>query len=264
MSLKFFNFVSKGLYLITINNGGVPARFRYSGDAALQLIMRAYNNQALLRKLISAYFLYENLKPEEIDIQDNSVASLAKYTYVRLSMLNDGKGDMVLGIPRNEATPYLWALALLNVVMYDDPKFQHMKDNFLQNYNKFLSDYRTITKFKTSRELAKINKDLAIRKWLVDRDLVNNPNPGETGDYSIQDKYAVALVQSIDAKTKEDFESALSKNDKTVEVVALKKTKEVSKVYMLSMLGVGIITISLIVIKRRKIVKKNEKSNSRG
>jgi len=246
ITLRFFDFIARGLILFTGLGESVEGLY-YAADDALQMIMKAYH-QDKVEPLIKAYFTYKTLNPEDVELTGEPLdINVAKYIYAKYKT-----------IIKDERDRDIWNVALLNVAFSYLDEFKTVRENLIQEYRNAYQKYSLMARPGLSTlDVAKVDRDLAYRKYLVDMSINDKAKQED-----IKDKYLMATVMpqllvDVSNAAVADFEQALKNQTEKATKVMIKESKKRYVKYALGVLGI-ILVIGIVRFLKNKKSKINE------
>jgi len=199
-----------------------PAPYNFCLASATDLFYKAFNTNRV-NDLVEAFIFFQTTQPNDIQFTDGKdFLNRAKFLYLVISDNADNK----------EKQQFAWASALLFAKLLEWEEFQEVKKLVDDYIDKVYKEYQLL-KTHTTKELLKIDKNLALLKFAVDKYLQNETQT------KIEEKYGlIAMYKYFDPKTKQiaeqqlfpelqkQLDEALKKNDPILEAKLIKDKEE--------------------------------------
>jgi hypothetical protein len=204
-----------------------PAEYYFCLSSAVDLFYKAFNTNRV-NDLVEAFIFFQTIQPGDVKFTDGKdFLNRAKFLYLIAQKEANTK----------EKQQFAWASALLFAKLLEWEEFQE-EGKLIDDYiDKAYKEYQLL-KTHTTKELFKIDKELALLKFTVDKDLQMHNQTQEAEDW-----YAhVAMFKYFDTKTRQMWEQqgfkelqkqldeALQKNDPILEAKLIKATAEPAKI----------------------------------
>jgi hypothetical protein len=247
-----------------------PAKYPFCFSSAVDLFYRAFTTNRV-NDLVETFIFYQTLKPEDVKLTDEkSYLNRAKFLYlITRGEVNNNK----------EKKQFAWASALLFAKLLEWEEFQEVRRLVDDYIDKVYKEYQLL-KTHTTKELLGIDKNLALLKFTIDKNLQSENKTQEAEDwyeyiaifkYS-EPKAKKAWEQQNLPKIQKQLDEDLKKNDPILEVKLvkneekLKLAKVVKEKPQVVAAGVGAGAVgvgvgALYLRKRRKQNLPEEKQN---
>ncbi|MDI1471537.1 hypothetical protein QI155_03235 [Thermodesulfovibrio sp. 1176] len=241
MNADFHNFIAKGL------QGTIPAsRYPFCISSAVDLVYRAYFSNRL-DDLVQAYVIYKTIKPSDLDFSNtNNVLNRAKLIYSIAKSPSENKN----------ARSFEWAHAVLFAKLLDWDELKEPRQ-FLDAEIKKLHEKYTLLQQKTTTELSQIDRNLALQKFLKDKELQLNTETARQKQNEVRDAYISAAVTSfmIEKPAQEDLralEQAIAKNDPLTTQNFVTQTKVSTKYILFAFPALAGVAVLVLILKKRR------------
>jgi len=216
----FHRFLSMGL------QNALHAIYPFCFSAATDLFYKAYNTNRV-NDLVEAFTIFQTIQPKDIKFSnEKNLLNRAKLLYLISGVEAQNK----------EEETFAWASAILFAKLLEWDEFQDVRKIVDDYIDKVYEKYQLL-KAHTTKELLKLDKELAILKYAEDTKLQLE---NKTQDISeIEDRYAMlATLKFFDAKVKEElikqlqqrFDEALKKNDPLLNAKLVKEDTVLVKI----------------------------------
>jgi hypothetical protein len=245
-----------------------PAEYDFCFSSAVDLFYKAFNTNRV-NELVEAFIFYQTLKPEDIKFTDGKdFLNRAKFLY----LITRGEVD-------KERQQFAWASALLFAKLLEWEEFEATRKLVDDYLDKVYKEYQLL-KTHTTKELLQIDKNLALLKFAVDKNLqLNNQTEKEVDEWYghiamfkfFEPKAKQAWEQQAAPELQKQLDEALQKKDPLLEAKLVKEEKklEVAKVVQEkpvvagvgagAVVGVGV--VGALYLRKRKQNTHEEKQN---
>jgi hypothetical protein len=244
------------------------AEYPFCFSSAVDLFYKAFNSNRV-NDLVEAFIFFQTVSPGDVKLTDGKdFLNRAKFLYlITRGEVNNNK----------EKQQFAWASALLFAKLLEWEEFQESR-GLVDNYiDKVYKEYELLVKH-TTKELLKIDKQLALLKFAVDYNLRNE---NKTQTQEAEDWYGhIATFKYFENKAKQAWESqnlkkiqeqldeALKKNDPILEAKLIKEEPpQIAKVVkepkvMAGAVGagagaVGVGVIGALYLRKRRKTQEN-------
>jgi hypothetical protein len=249
----------------------LPAQYNFCLASAVDLFYKAFNTNRV-NDLVEAFIFFQTTQPKDVRFTDGKdFLNRAKFLYL---------------IARKEANTkekqqFAWASALLFAKLLEWEEFQEVRKLVDDYIDKAYKEYQLL-KTHTTKELLKIDKELALLKFAVDRDLQMHNQTQEVEDWYghiamfkyVSPQARQNAEQQVFPELQKQLDEALKKNDPILEAKLIKDKEELKLAKVVKekpqvvAAGVGAGAIGMGVVgalylrKRRKQNKTEEKQSS--
>jgi len=250
-----------------------PAEYYFCLSSAVDLFYKAFNTNRV-NDLVEAFIFFQTIQPGDVKFTDGKdYLNRAKFLYL-----------IIQGEAKNkEQQQFAWASALLFAKLLEWEEFQEVGKLVDDYIDKVYKEYQLL-KTHTTKELLEKDKELALFKFAVDKDLQTHNRTHEAEDWYGH----IAMFKYFDTKRRQNAEQqlypelqkqlneAFQKNDPILEAKLVEKKKELNvaklvkeKPAVAGAVGVGavggavgIVAGALYLKRRRKQNKTEEKQSS--
>lgn len=232
---QFHMFLSKAIM------GPFVASYPFCISSAIDLFFKAYNTDRS-DDLIHAFVIFKTLKPEDIDFSNqNDILNRAKFLFSLLIGIS-GKDMMRLNAG--------WAQAVLFAQVLNWQEFEEVRKFVDSEIQKTYSKYVTLLE-KTTAEIGRQDKNLAVIKYRTDKKLRVNDNELKQKQNEIKDNYIetafISFVSKPDEKEIKEYETALEKNDPLLYKKFILPETYSSKILLNVFIGLSVVIIAVFV-----------------
>jgi hypothetical protein len=248
------------------------AKYPFCFSSSTDLFYKAFNTNRV-NDLVEAFIFFQTIQPGDIKFTDGKdFLNRAKFLYlITLGEVNNNK----------ERQQFAWASALLFARLLEWEEFQEVRRLVDDYIDKAYKEYQLL-KTHTTKELLKIDKNLALFKFAIDNDLRNANKTQEAEEWYgyiatfkfVGPKAKQALEQQVSTELQKQLDEALKKNDPILEAKLVKEeTLQIAQIVKenkvvagavgagAGAVGVGVMG-ALYLRKRRKQNLTEEKQNS--
>jgi hypothetical protein len=247
-----------------------PAKYPFCFSSSVDLFYRAFTTNRV-NDLVEAFIFFQTVSPGDVKFTDGKdFLNRAKFLY----LIAQGGADS------KEKQQFAWASALLFARLLEWEEFQEVKKLVDDYIDKVYKEYQLL-KTHTTKELLGIDKNLALLKFAVDKNLQNANKTQEAEDWYgyiamfkyLDPKRRQMLEQQDYLELQKQLDEALKKNDIILETKLIKEEPpQIAKIVkenkvMAGAVGVGAGAVGMGVIgalylrKRRKQNLTEEKQN---
>jgi hypothetical protein len=249
----------------------LPAEYDFCLSSAVDLFYKAFNTNRV-NDLVEAFIFFQTTQPADIRFTDGKdYLNRAKFLY----LITRGDANS------KEKQQFAWASALLFAKLLEWEEFQDVRKLVDDYLDKVYKEYQLL-KRHTTKELFKIDKELALLKFAVDRDLQMHNQTQEVEDWYghiamfkyVSPQARQNAEQQVFPELQKQLDEALQKNDPILEAKLVEEKKELNVAKFVKekpqvvaagvgagAIGMGVVS-ALYLRKRRKQNKNQEKQSS--
>jgi hypothetical protein len=243
----------------------LPAQYNFCLASAVDLFYKAFNTNRV-NDLVEAFIFFQTTQQKDVRFTNGKdFLNRAKFLYL---------------IARKEANTkekqqFAWASALLFAKLLEWEEFQEVRKLVDDYIDKAYKEYQLL-KTHTTKELLGIDKELALLKFVIDKDLKMH---NQTEEEEVEDWYAhVAMFKYFDIKTRQiaeqqlypklqkQLDEALQKNDPILEAKLVEEKKELNVAKLVkekpAVAGVGVGAVGIGVVVGALYFRKRKKQSS--
>jgi hypothetical protein len=243
----------------------LPAQYNFCLAYAVDLFYKAFNTNRV-NDLVEAFIFFQTTQQKDVRFTNGKdFLNRAKFLYL---------------IARKEANTkekqqFAWASALLFAKLLEWEEFQEVRKLVDDYIDKAYKEYQLL-KTHTTKELLGIDKELALLKFVIDKDLKMH---NQTEEEEVEDWYAhVAMFKYFDIKTRQiaeqqlypklqkQLDEALQKNDPILEAKLVEEKKELNVAKLVkekpAVAGVGVGAVGIGVVVGALYFRKRKKQSS--
>jgi len=221
ITILFHRFLAMGLQNV------FPAQYNFCLSSAVDLFYKAfYTNR--VNDLVEAFIFFQTVSPEDVKFTDGKdFLNRAKFLYLIT------RGD----VDTKEKQQFAWASALLFAKLLEWEEFQEVRKLVDDYIDKIYKEYQLL-KTHTTKELLKIDKELALLKYAVDNILQKENKTQEAEDWY----GSIAMFKYSDTKTRQIAEQLFSELQKQLDE-ALKNNDPILEAKLIKEENIGLVKI---------------------
>jgi len=243
-----------------------PAPYNFCLASATDLFYKAFNTNRV-NDLVEAFIFFQTVSPEDVRFTDGKdFLNRAKFLY----LITRGGADS------KEKQQFAWASALLFAKLLEWEEFQEVRKLVDDYIDKAYKEYQLL-KTHTTKELLGINKELALLKFAVDKNLQNANKTQEAEDWYghiatlkyFDQKRRQEIEQGLFPELQKQLDEALKKNDPILEAKLIKDEPKGAKIVniakekskeLVAAIGIGVAGVTGALYFRKK--KQRERENA--